>query len=99
VKNTASSEKRKKYFSGGENIPQVCIVERPGGSAHLLGGIHRLTSSSKRYQPSEKAQAKTKTFAISSFSTTAKHHNSPQNTAVFPNETQAQCLVEYRKAK
>jgi hypothetical protein len=45
LKNTAMSEKRKDYFSGGENIPQVCIVERPGGSAHLLGGIHRLTSS------------------------------------------------------
>jgi hypothetical protein len=42
----------------------------------------------------KKAQAKTKTFAISSFSTTAKHHNSPQNTAFLPNETQAQCLVE-----
>jgi hypothetical protein len=25
--------------------------------------------------------------------------SSPQNTAVFSNETQAQCLVEYRKAK
>jgi hypothetical protein len=52
------SEKRKDYFSGGENIPQVCIVERHGVSAHLLGGIHRLTSSRKRYQPSKKAQGK-----------------------------------------
>jgi hypothetical protein len=53
------SGKRKDYFSGSENIPQVCIVERHGGSAHLLGGIHHLTSSSERYNHAKKAQVKT----------------------------------------
>jgi hypothetical protein len=86
------SEKRKDYFSGGENIPQVCIVERHGGSAHLLGGMHRLTSSSKRYQPSEKAQ-------VESLPTSDICRNSPQNTAVFPNEKQAVTIIKYRKAK
>jgi hypothetical protein len=36
----------------------VRIVERRGGSVHLLGGIHRLTSSRQLYHRISKAQGK-----------------------------------------